>query len=381
MFYFLNFEYLPNTAVGNRLLGYYRSMDKMGIEAEVVFLHPNSRYEKIQESFNSIKFVYYWKRYIPYRGVFRNITLQLYLKRFLSNLKSGDIVYTYSISKLTTLCEQVPGVRVFAERTEHPDASHGFPHPLLSLSKDDYISTVKRLDGLFVISEPLKNFYSSIGIESSKIEIINMTVDPSRFENLQKDKTVERYIAYCGNASNNKDGVDELIKSFALVASKIADIKLYIIGNIPTRGQRFENLDLVKTLGIEERVTFTGLVNAESMPQLLKNAEILALDRPDNIQAHYGFPTKLGEYLLTKNPVVITTVGDIPKFLQNGKSAFLANPNDTRDFSEKLLFALTHRKEAIQIGENGYAVAMQFFNSFTETSKILKFIKNKLNHE
>ena len=40
-------------------------------------------------------------------------------------VKPGDVVYTYSISKLTRLCQQIQGVRVYAERTEHPLASVG----------------------------------------------------------------------------------------------------------------------------------------------------------------------------------------------------------------------------------------------------------------
>ena len=117
-------------------------------------------------------------------------------------------------------------------------------------------------------------------------------------------------------------------------------------------------------------------MKAEAIPQLLMNAEVLALDRPDNLQAKYGFPTKLGEYLLTKNPVVVTAVGDIPKFLKDGVSALIAKPSDAEDFSSKLIWALTHKDEAARIGRAGCSVAMENFNSFTEAQKIVKFLKN-----
>ena len=375
MLYILNFEYLPNTAFGNRLVAFYRYLDQMAIDATVVYLNPNKKYEKLTETFNTIKVKYYWKSFIPYRGVFRKFLVSLYVKRFLSNLKPGDIVYTYSISKLTSLCQNVPDVKVFAERTEHPEASHGYPHPLLSLTEEEYICTVRKLDGLFVISKPLKEYYCSLGLDKSKIEIINMTVDPSRFFNLHKTSCSVRYIAYCGNASNNKDGVDELIKAFALVANSVKDVKLYIIGDIPTKEQKFENYELAKSLGIADRIVFTGMVKSSEIPQLLKNAEILALDRPDNLQAKYGFPTKLGEYLLTQNPVVVTSVGDITEFLIDGKSALIAKPCDPQDFSSKLIWALKNPKEASRIGLCGYEVAMNNFNSFNESNKMINFIK------
>ena len=50
---------------------------------------------------------------------------------------------------------------------------------------------------------------------------------------------------------------------------------------------------------------FTGRTSPEVMPQILTDASILALARPNNVQSQNGFPTKLGEYLATGNPVAI----------------------------------------------------------------------------
>ena len=270
---------------------------------------------------------------------------------------------------------KVSGVKVFAEVTEHPKVCSPVADPSLLLDEQSYIDTILKLSGLFVISNPLKQFFQQYGIPSSKIHIINMTVDPSRFLKIHKTNCKDRYIAYCGTASNNKDGVDELIKAFAIVAQRISDVKLYIIGKTPSKKQKFGNMELVKSLSLKDKVVFTGIVKAVDMPQLLKNAEVLALDRPDNLQATYGFPTKLGEYLLTKNPVIITAVGDIPEFLKDGVSALIAKPSDAEDFSSKLIWALTHKDEAARIGREGCSVAMEHFNSFTEAQKIIKIFK------
>lgn len=374
MFYILNYQYSPNTAVANRLLAYYKALDLLGIEANIVYIHPNNSYSKIKDKYSKLKVTYLWNRFLPYRGCLRKLTYSLYVKRFLSKLKPGDVVYTYSIGALTRACLSVHGVKVYAERTEHPQASSGFSSPVDVINKEEYLDTLKRLSGLFVISEPLKKYYGQLGLDKSKIEIINMIVDSSRFENVEKAQCIDRYIAYCGTAFNNKDGVDELIKAFAIVTKQISDVKLYIIGKTPSKEQLFGNLELVKNLGIEDKVVFTGIVKAKDMPLFLKNAEILALDRPDNLQAKYGFPTKLGEYLLTKNPVVVTSVGDIPKFLKDGESALIAKPSNADDFASKLIWLLMHKEEGIRIGCAGYRVALEHFDYFTETKKIVDFM-------
>ena len=374
MIYFLNFSYCPNTAPENRLQGYYHALDKMNVKATVVYIHPDNHCSRNSTKYKNISTEYLWNPYMPYRGPFRRLTLFRYIRRFLKRLKEGDIVYTYSLSLLTKMCEEVNGVSVFAERTEHPEATVAFPNPLLALSDAEIITTINHLSGLFVISNPLREYYENLGIDPSKIHVLNMTVDVERFKNIKKAACREKYIAYCGNVSNNKDGVDILIKSFALVCKKRPEIKLYIIGKTPSQTEASDNLRLIKSLGIEERIVFTGVVSSEQMPQLLKDAVVLALARPDNLQAKYGFPTKLGEYLLTENPVVVTSVGDIPLFLKDGVSALISEPSNVEMFAEKLLWALDNPGEASAVGKAGAAVAAEFFNSDIETKKLLSVI-------
>ena len=87
------------------------------------------------------------------------------------------------------------------------------------------------------------------------------------------------------------------------------------------------------------------------------------------------FPSKLGEYLLTENPVVVTKVGDIPLFLKDGESALLAEERNASEFSSKLIWALEHPEEAARIGKAGALVALRQFNYLTETKKIIDVIK------
>lgn len=132
---------------------------------------------------------------------------------------------------------------------------------------------------------------------------------------------------------------------------------------------------MIAELDIKDSINFTGVVPAKQMPQVLKNATVLALDRPDSLQAQCGFPTKLGEYLLTENPVVVTKVGDIPLFLKDGETALLAEERNPQEFASKLIWALEHNEEAAKIGKAGALVALRQFNYLSETKKIVDEIK------
>lgn len=211
-------------------------------------------------------------------------------------------------------------------------------------------------------------------MEESRIHIINIIVDDKRFEGIEKEAVSEPYIAYCGSAYNNKDGVDQLIRAFALTHKVHPDIKLYIIGASPRKDQECSNVQLAEDLGVRDSIVFIGQIPSEKIPQMLKNARMLVLDRPQNVQAQYGFPTKLGEYLLTGNTTVLTRVGDMPLFLKDKVSTIFAQPDDPTDFSEKMNWCLENPEEAAAIGECGKEVALQHFNYRIETQKMVEIM-------
>ena len=264
--------------------------------------------------------------------------------------------------------------KIYHERTEHPEVSGRMHGAIGNVLFSWYKKALLKLDGLFVISENLRKcFVTDYRVEEEKVHVINMVVDANRFSTIKK-KTQGQVIAYCGTASNNKDGVDELIKAFSITIKKHPESRLKIIGKTPDKGQAFENARLVEKLGIIDKVEFLGIVSYEEMPQMLTDADILALDRPDNQQAKYGFPTKLGEYLLTGNPVVVTKVGDIPNFLTHGINAMLAQPENPQDFSDKICWLIEHPVDAASIGASGRDVAMREFNYKIESQKVIEVI-------
>lgn len=368
-FYIVCNVYKPNTAPTNRILGFVHGFSELGIDAEVVFLIPDSKRSKVERKYPHISFRYMWEKMPFSNRVLNKLAEKYYGCKFARKLMPDDVVFLTNFGNIFFKVINKKGVKVVHEKTEHPDV-----YSFKCFNLERYKREVRRVDGMFVISTALKKYYVSLGVPEDKSEIVNMTVDPNRFLGLRRQPT-EKYIAYCGTASNNKDGVDELIKSFAIVHKSHPEVKLYIIGKTPDKADAFGNIKLIEELGIKENVIFTGIVSAAEMPQMLKNAIVLALDRPNSLQAQCGFPTKLGEYLLTQNPVVVTNVGDIPLFLKDGETALLSKERDPQEFSSKLIWALEHPSEAAEIGKSGCQVALREFNYLKETNKIVNAIK------
>ena len=53
-------SYNPNTAPINRILSFVRGFSELGVEAEVVFLTPNSVRSKVDKHYPLITFKYMW---------------------------------------------------------------------------------------------------------------------------------------------------------------------------------------------------------------------------------------------------------------------------------------------------------------------------------
>ena len=362
-------SYNPNTAPTNRVLSFVRGFSELGMDAEVVYLAPDTKKNKVQENYPHITFKYMWE-WMPFSNrILNKLAEEYYGWKFARSLKCGDVVFLTNFGNIFFKVVGKNGVKVVHEKTEHPDV-----YSFKGFNVERYKREIPRLDGMFVISTALKEYFVSLGLPKEKIKIVNMTVDSNRFKGLKRQPS-DKYIAYCGTASNNKDGVNELIKAFAIVNKKNPEVKLYIIGNTPDKNDVSGNLKLIAELDIKDSINFTGVVPAKQMPQVLKNATVLALDRPDSLQAQCGFPTKLGEYLLTENPVVVTKVGDIPLFLKDGETALLAEERNPQEFASKLIWALEHNEEAAKIGKAGALVALRQFNYLSETKKIVDEIK------
>ena len=262
------------------------------------------------------------------------------------------------------------GIKTFHERTEYPAIVAG-----KSLTKKIKLFiylhyTIRKFDGIYVINKALKNYFQKITNERIPIRIINMIVDPSRFEDT-KSIINSNIISYCGTIEGEKDGVPILIQAFRLIADEFQEIKLQLIGSLENKRTREKITAMVEELGLKNRVILTGLVNRGEIPGLLSDSRILALARPNNKQAEGGFPTKLGEYLATGNVVVVTSVGEIGEFLTDKKNAFIASPGSAEKFAAKLREALLS-KDGSKIGLEGKKLVYDKFNYLTQARELEK---------
>lgn len=373
---FLIRRYCPGEAWTNRTLAYAKAFAEEGEDVWLYFLISDKKRTHYNIDIPGVKVVNLFENDGFLAKKSRHLSFLKNLISFKRQVRPGDKVFVYGGYEYQLyIGNQIRHkAKVFCEITEHPSIRGN--RRFIEGSNGRKIKLLKRIDGLFVISKSLKEYYISHGIDSGKIHIINMFVDVSRFDRLHKT-TKEKYVAYCGAVSYDKDGCDSLIRAFEIFHRTHPSYKLYIIGKgigetvIPSLQK------LAKNLQISDCVKFTGAVSPEKVPQLLFDASILALSRPDNLQAKNGFPTKLGEYLATGNPVVVTKVGEIPDFIEHKVNGVLAEPCNSVDFAEKLCWIAENPVIAHNIGTKGKELVSDEFNSSVQAKKALKYLNRE----
>jgi glycosyltransferase involved in cell wall biosynthesis len=373
-------------AVTNRIISYSRGIVELGHDVEVVCLKPTEKDPKriqnkeFKGDFSGIRFYYsakttlwqgskFQKIWLLHKGMFGAVK---YLRSFGKNAKpdvlllvSNKLYYVYTFYIVSRLLK----IPYFQEKSEFPFVLRKKSKPGKMYARFYVNSVYKLFDGLIVMTKPLIDYFKPLIRRDARMVHIPMTVESERF-NLKKEETSISYIAYCGTLGGNKDGVPILIDAFGIIAEKYPRVNLYIIGGgaeLPLFKKKVEEL------GLKDRVVFTGRVSRDEMPGYLVNAEILALARPSGLQSQGGFPTKLGEYLSTANPVVVTKVGEIPAYLDDKISAVLAEPDSANEFAKQLEFVLSNPEEAAKIGAEGKRVAIENFDYKKQSARIVNF--------
>jgi glycosyltransferase involved in cell wall biosynthesis len=236
-----------------------------------------------------------------------------------------------------------------------------------------YVNTIYKLfDGMIIMTQPLLEYFKGLVRKDCKLIKVPMTVDMTRFDNIHAVNEYGSYAAYCGNMSGNKDGVENLIEAFSYVEAKHPDFKLLLIGGANTEDEFLRIKKKVDSLKLHN-IIFTGRISREEMPGYLMNAKILCLARPSSLQSAGGFPTKLGEYLTTGHPVVVTAVGEIPNYL-NSSNSYLVSPDDNKKFGDTINEILDNYDKAKSIGLEGKQVALQNFNYAVQAVRLKTFL-------
>ena len=279
---------------------------------------------------------------------------------------------SFSVNIWYALISKFLGVYYIVEKTEYP---YGF-HTLKSYQKTLVLKKLKIYSKVITISKELFAFYKRIG---RPVFLLPMTIDPSIFDSIKRGER-KPYIAVSFGV-NLRDGLFDTIKVYERyleIRGEKEKLALVLIGDFDRlcklHPECKEILFYIKSKGLESHISFTGRITPEKVCELLANATCL-VTTPTKYDSG-GFPTKLGEYMLSGTPIVLTVAGEVNNYLKNNEHALISQPEDMCNVSFNISFIQDNPDFGEYLAENAKSLAQKAFNSDTYIDDLCEFIIN-----
>lgn len=200
--------------------------------------------------------------------------------------------------------------------------------------------SIKRADRIITISEFSKNqIVKHFGVAPENIVIIPCAADEKKFFPMDNRDAVRQqvcpkygidgeYYLYLGNLEPRKN-IAGLIEAYGKAVKKRPDIPLLVIAG--GKGWQYEEIfSRVETLGLSDRVKFTGYVDDEDVPLIMNGASAFCFP---SIYEGFGMPPL--EAMACGVPVIVSNTSSLPEVV--GDCGISVDPYDTDDIAGALI--------------------------------------------
>ncbi len=210
-------------------------------------------------------------------------------------------------------------------------------------------SLFKKADLYIAVSEYVKQEYTRYGFSSERIVVVPNSIDvnSNRRDRVPHDGI---NILYVGRMIEVK-GVDLLIRAFHRISKIFKDVKLILVGDGPMLSSYRA---MVKEIGLEHNVTFTGHLTYQEVTHYYSIADIFVhpavLHEPMNLT--------LLEAMVHDVPVLVSNVGSLGQIVRDAGIIF--NRGDVDDLTNKLATLIEDRSKINELRLNCSAVVREY---------------------
>lgn len=253
-----------------------------------------------------------------------------------------DVVHTHSskagiLGRLAARIERVPAI-------VHTVHGFGFTPlqsaPVRAVFQKAEKSLARTTDHFVMVSESDRRRAAEIGlVPRDRSSVIRAGIDLGRFSDPGDGNAVRDslgvplkapLVTQIGNFKPQKAPLD-CVRVAAAVGEEFPDAWFLMVGDGPLRA---EAEDLARTLGVSERLVFSGW--RDDIPDILAATTVSVLT-----SLHEGLPCSVVESLAAGVPVVATAVDGTVEVVRPGENGFLAPAGDVPALAESICAMLT----------------------------------------
>ncbi len=191
-----------------------------------------------------------------------------------------------------------------------------------------------------------------IGCPQEKVRVWRLGVDVERIECVERSPSEQVRFLICAGFKEKK-GIPYALKALATAqADRAFPYALTLVGDGEDRPQ-IEML--VDELGLRPCTIFKGMMPYEQVLAELPRHDILLQTSvtAQNGDGEGGAPVILLDAQASGMPVLATTHGDIPEYVRDGESGYLAQERDVEGLAERMLLLVDQSERWAAMGKVG----------------------------
>jgi glycosyltransferase involved in cell wall biosynthesis len=348
---------------GYYVYGLLEGLDKVDRENEY-FLYAHTGFEIGLKNLN------YQKVVISYPGIFWHLRVALDFFRLNLNLyhSTHSLIIPTLLGRRTLTTIHDASAILFGE-------THSFK--VKTIGRLLFKAASQRTGAIVTPSVASKKDVVKIsGVSEDKVTVTYEAVDESYrrvspeeiIKVRQKYQLPEDYLLFNATLEPRKNAV-RLIRAYHQVRKRYgAENSLVMTGK---KGWLYEEIfGLVKSLGLEKEVIFTGWVPDGDLPAIYSGASVLVY--PSLFE---GFGLSILKAFACGTPVVTSNVSSLPEVA--GEAAVMVDPYDTNALAEGIWKVISEEKLALELRRKGYEQVKKF--SWEKMAKETLGIYKKLN--
>ena len=237
-----------------------------------------------------------------------------------------------------------------------------------------------RADAVVANSIAVRQYLTTRGISSDKINVIYNGLDLSRFDKSGSDSKVVigeyglptddsiRFVALVANLRHDVKNVPMLLRAAKRIAETHPKTHFVVAGEgeLETVLKR-----LAAELGVAESVHFIG--RCGNVPALLAESEVGVLTSTAE-----GFSNSILEYMAAGKAVVATNVGGAAEAVVEGETGFLVASDDDAAMAVRLAELLDDAEKATRFGKAGKIAVADKFSQTAQLANTLDLYNSLL---
>lgn len=347
-----------------------RNLKSKGVYEKVAFRYINDRLKRDKNKAIR-KIVDIWCHIMTILQVFRN---QDRFDYFIVIGTSVDFRAFLPFSKLFN------GAKILLEINEYPFVTR----------ESNIITKIKRFfllegifplyDGFIVISTPLNNLVNRYKSRKAFSLIMPILGDCSEIRVSCRSPLKDPYIIHTGSVVESKDGIIGILKAFKISIDRLKQpIKLVITGDVKGSTDYKMIADFISRNQLSDFIIFTGFLASEELERYLMNGSLAIINKSNNRQNRFCFPTKLADYIKYEVPLIVTSVGESITYLKDGLNAYIIEPEDINSLASKIIYVIENPKQSKAMAKYGKSLVEKEFNYFYQGQRLFNFLKALIN--